>query len=110
MTAKSAVLAQFVKVVANEGSDKALPVRLCLASQAILGADGAAVTLCYTEATRLTVCATDEIAARLEDLQDVLGEEPGADATPPGGWFAPPSTSACHDAGRNGHRPARGGS
>gem|GEM_PF-5575311 len=25
-------------------------------------------------------CATDEIAARLEDLQDVLGEEPGADA------------------------------
>lgn len=67
-------------VVASEGSDKALPVRLCLASQAILGADGAAVTLCYTEATRLTVCATDEIAARLEDLQDVLGEGPGPDA------------------------------
>jgi hypothetical protein len=77
MTAKSAVLAQFVKVVASEGSDKALPVRLCLASKAILGADGAAVTLCYTEATWLTVCATDEIAARLEDLQDVPGEGPG---------------------------------
>jgi hypothetical protein len=80
MTAKSAVLAQFIKVVASEGSDKPLPVRLCLASNAILGADGAAVTLCYTEATRLTVCATDEIAARLEDLQDVLGEGPGPDA------------------------------
>jgi ANTAR domain. len=80
MTAKSAILAQLVRVVASETSDQPLPVRLCLASSAILGADGAAVTLCYTETTRLTVCATDEIAARLEDLQDVLGEGPGPDA------------------------------
>jgi len=80
MTAKSAILAQLVRVVASETSDQPLPVRLCLASSAILGADGAAITLCYTETTRLTVCATDEIAARLEDLQDVLGEGPGPDA------------------------------
>ena len=80
MTAKSAILAQLVRVVASETSDQPLPVRLCLASSAILGADGAAVTLCYTETTRLTVCATDEIAARLEDLQEVLGEGPGPDA------------------------------
>ena len=80
MTAKSAILAQLVRVVASETSDQPLPVRLCLASSAILGADGAAITLCYTETTRLTVCATDEIAARLEDLQEVLGEGPGPDA------------------------------
>jgi len=80
MTAKSAILAQLVRVVASETSDQPLPVRLCLASSAILGADGGAVTLCYTETARLTVCATDEIAARLEDLQDVLGEGPGPDA------------------------------
>lgn len=80
MTPKASVLAQLVRVVASQGSDQPLPMRLCLASSAILGADGAAVTLCYTESTRLMVCATDEIAARLEDLQDVLGEGPGADA------------------------------
>jgi len=80
MRAKAAILAEFVRVVATEGSDQPLPVRLCLASSAILGADGGAVTLSYTESTRLTVCATDEVAARLEDLQDVLGEGPGADA------------------------------
>jgi ANTAR domain len=80
MTAKSAILAQLVRVVASETSGQPLPVRLCLASSAILGADGGAVTLCYTETARLTVCATDEIAARLEDLQDVLGEGPGPDA------------------------------
>lgn len=80
MTDKAAVLAQLARVVASEGSSQPLPVRLCQASTAILGADGAALTLSYTEPARLTVCATDEIAARLEDLQDVLGEGPGPDA------------------------------
>lgn len=80
MTAKAAILAELVRVVATKGSDKPLPVRLCQASTAILGADGGAVTLCYTESARLTVCATDEIAATLEDLQDVLSEGPGPDA------------------------------
>jgi len=80
MTDKAAVLAQLARVVASEGSDQPLPVRLCQASIAILGADGAAITLSYTEAARLTVCATDETSARLEDLQDVLGEGPGPDA------------------------------
>lgn len=80
MTAKAEVLAQLVRVVVGEGSDQPLPMRLCQASSVILGADGAAVTLCYTESTRLTVCATDQVAARLEDLQDVLGEGPGPDA------------------------------
>lgn len=79
MTAKAEVLAEIVRVVASERSEP-LPVRLCQASSGILGADGAAVTLCYTESTRLTVAATDEIAARLEDLQDVLSEGPGPDA------------------------------
>lgn len=80
MTAKSTVLAQLVRVVASEGSDQPLPLRLSRAATAILGADGAAITLCYTESTRITICATDEIAAKLEDLQDVLREGPGPDA------------------------------
>lgn len=80
MTDKAAVLAQLARVVATEGSQQPLPVRLCLASMFILGAEGAAITLSYTDAARLTVCATDEVSARLEDLQDVLGEGPGPDA------------------------------
>lgn len=80
VTAKAAVLAQLARVVASEGSSRPLPLRLCQASTSILGADGAALTLSYTDPARLTVCATDDIAARLEDLQDVLGEGPGPDA------------------------------
>ena len=80
MTAKSTVLAQIVRVVATEGSHQPLPLRLCRAAAAILGADGAAITLSYTETARLTVCTTDEIAAKLEDLQNILREGPGPDA------------------------------
>jgi len=46
----------------------------------ILGADGGAITLAYTGSERVTLCATDAVAARLEDLQDVLGEGPGPEA------------------------------
>jgi len=80
MTDKAAVLAQLARVVAKEGSASPLPLRLCQAAVSILGADGAAITLSYTEAARLTVCATNETAAQLEDLQDVLGDGPGPDA------------------------------
>jgi hypothetical protein len=34
------------------------------------------LTIDYTSAHRVTACSTDEVAARLEDLQDVLGEGP----------------------------------
>jgi ANTAR domain-containing protein/GAF domain-containing protein len=57
-----------------------LPVRLCQACATVVDADGGAITLSYTEPSRVTLCATDEAAARLEDLQDVLGQGPGPDA------------------------------
>lgn len=46
----------------------------------ILGADGVALTIAYTAPQRVTLCATDDAAARLEDLQDVLGQGPGPTA------------------------------
>jgi hypothetical protein len=52
-------------------------VRACVV---ILGVDGAAITLANTRPERVTLCFTDETAARLEDLQDVLGEGPSARA------------------------------
>ena len=66
--------------LAVEPRGEPLPLRLLRASTVILGADGAAITLANTAADRMTLCVTDEIAARLEDLQEVMGEGPGEEA------------------------------
>ncbi|MGC5166080.1 ANTAR domain-containing protein [Luteimicrobium sp. DT211] len=73
---RSAVLAQLAHAVAA-AADVPLPVRLTRACVDILGADGAAITLASTSPERLTVTTSDGISARIEDLQDVLGEGPG---------------------------------
>lgn len=57
-----------------------LPERLCLACVAVVGADGGAITVEYTGQERMTLYATDWVAGRLEDLQEVVGEGPGWDA------------------------------
>lgn len=54
--------------------------RVCEAARRILTADGAAITFDYTTDARVTLSATDDIAERLEGLQDVLGEGPSCDA------------------------------
>jgi ANTAR domain/GAF domain len=77
---KSAVLAQWAQMIAGSASVQPLPLRLCLACVRLADADGGAITLAYTRTERVTLCVTDETAARLEDLQDVLGQGPGPDA------------------------------
>ncbi len=77
---KAQVLARLTRAVASEDRTQALPLRLCVAGVALVGADGGAITLAYTRPQRLTVCVTSDVAARLEDLQDVLGEGPGPQA------------------------------
>lgn len=64
------------------GADRgvALPTRLCRATARVLGCDGAAITLAYTEPERVTLCATDDTAQIIEEVQDVVGQGPGADA------------------------------
>ncbi len=57
-----------------------LPERLGLACVAVTVADGGAITLRYTGQDRVTLFATDWVAGRLEDLQEVVGEGPGWDA------------------------------
>jgi hypothetical protein len=54
--------------------------RLCEAYLSILGGDGVAITVAYTQPQRVTLCSTDDISTQLEDLQDVLQEGPGQDA------------------------------
>lgn len=77
---KPRLLARLARVVASADGRDPLEVRLCRAYLGMLGGEGAALTLAYTRPERVTLCATDETAARLEDLQDVLGEGPGPDA------------------------------
>jgi hypothetical protein len=77
---RSSLLSQLARAVADDSPDRPLEARLCRAYLSILGGDGAALTLSYTRPERITLCVTDDIAARLEDLQDVLGEGPGPTA------------------------------
>lgn len=77
---KAAVLVQWAQMIADSTSVQPLALRLCVACVRLVGADGAAITLACTRPERLTLCATDQTAARLEDLQDVTGQGPGPDA------------------------------
>lgn len=70
------VLRQLAQVVATADPDSPLSLRLCLACTSILDLQGGSLTLAYEESGRTTLCVTDEHAAQLEDLQEVLGEGP----------------------------------
>jgi ANTAR domain-containing protein len=77
-TDKPGLLAQLARRMA--AGDGPLESRLCKAYLAILGGDGAALTLAYDRPERVTLCSTDEVSSRLDDLQDVLGEGPSTEA------------------------------
>jgi ANTAR domain-containing protein/GAF domain-containing protein len=77
VTNRSTVLARLAGSVAAGARDQPLAVRLCVACVEILGADGGAITLASTRPERLTVSTSNGTSARIEDLQDVLGEGPG---------------------------------
>jgi hypothetical protein len=77
---RTTVLALLARAVASSPADQPLAVRLCRASVDILDADGGAITLSSTRPERLTVSTSNGTSARIEDLQDVLGEGPGQDA------------------------------
>ncbi|SDT32711.1 ANTAR domain-containing protein [Friedmanniella luteola] len=70
------VLQQLARVVAAAEPDAPLSLRLCAACTSILGLQGGAVTLAYEDPGRTTLCVTDERAAQVEDLQEILGEGP----------------------------------
>jgi hypothetical protein len=55
-------------------------VRLCAAFPAIVGVDGAGVMLMSGDIRRGSLCSTDEVSHRIEDLQYTLGEGPCVDA------------------------------
>lgn len=80
MTGEDDLLVRLARAVATTPPDFALSERLCLACRDLAGADAAALTMSYAADDRVTLYATDDAAARLEDLQDVMGQGPGHSA------------------------------
>jgi hypothetical protein len=79
MEDQSDVLAKLAVRISRDVSQP-LALRLCQACVDILQADGGSLSLASSDAERMTVSSTNDVAARLEDLQEVLGEGPGTAA------------------------------
>lgn len=54
--------------------------RLCRAAADLLGASGAALTCAPVGPGRFTACATDEVAVRLAEVEDLVGDGPATRA------------------------------
>ncbi|MEU0090648.1 ANTAR domain-containing protein [Kribbella sp. NPDC006257] len=80
MTDRAGLFVRLATLAAADVVHTDLAARLCAASQSILGADGAAITVENTTSNRTTLSTTDQVMATLEDLQDVTGEGPCLDA------------------------------
>ncbi|MCR1785269.1 ANTAR domain-containing protein [Nocardioides carbamazepini] len=74
------LLHRLTESVATRDPGQPLSARMCAAYRDLAGAGAAALTVDYARANRVTLCTTSEVARRLEDLQDVLGEGPGHSA------------------------------
>jgi hypothetical protein len=68
--------------------------RLCEKAVTVLGVDGAGLSMMTSAGHRGTVCATDQIARRIEDLQFTLGEGPCYDAFTGSGPVQVPDVNA----------------
>ena len=79
-----ALVGRLTTAITARDPNEPLSGRLCDSYRELAGANGAAITVRYEELERVTLCATDEYAAQLEDLQDVLGEGPGHSAATSG--------------------------
>jgi hypothetical protein len=76
MTDHAVILARLARLVAANARERHLAERLCDACRLILDVDAASITVSNDTSNRITLAATNEVAARMEDLQDVLGEGP----------------------------------
>lgn len=70
------ILAELALNIARESPEQSLALRLCRASVKMLGADGGAVALTPTAMQRFTVSTTSATAARIDELEEVLGDGP----------------------------------
>lgn len=80
MDDRASLLAHLTRVAANTSSSSPLALRLCVALNHTLGADGSSFSVGYGSSSRTVLCSTDPLAEQIEDLQDLLREGPGLDA------------------------------
>jgi GAF domain-containing protein len=73
-------LNQILGALAADGMESWSAERLCTICPDIVGVDGAGVMLMSGDVARGSLCATDAVSHRIEDLQYTLGEGPCVDA------------------------------
>lgn len=74
------LLSELAATLATLPTDREQTWRLGEAMRLMLRADGVAITVEYLSDNRVTLCASNEVAAALESLQEVLGQGPGFEA------------------------------
>ncbi len=74
------LLSRLATTLATLPTERAQTWRLGEAMRRIVRADGVAITVGYLTDSRITLCASDEVADSLESLQEVIGEGPGYEA------------------------------
>src|SRR4051812_26342989 len=67
-------------ILSDSSTNVSAAARICAASSTLLPVDGAAISVVGQNNIRGTVCASDEIMERLEDLQNTTGIGPCVDA------------------------------
>jgi hypothetical protein len=80
MEQPGSLLAHLTRVLARTEPQAPTSLRMCVAFSKVLASDGASITVGITSPERVLLCATDDVAADVEDAQDVLSEGPGVDA------------------------------
>jgi hypothetical protein len=80
MEQPGALLAQLTRVLARTEPRAPTSLRMCVAFSKVLASDGASISVGIASPERITLCATDDAAADVEDAQDVLSEGPSVDA------------------------------
>lgn len=74
-------LARWARLLADgDAAETAQPRRICQLCTRMLGVTGAGISMVTAVGNRGVVCATDEVSARIEDLQFTLGEGACVDA------------------------------
>ncbi|VTR77658.1 GAF and ANTAR domain-containing protein [Cellulomonas hominis] len=82
MVDRPTLLATLTSTAAGIRGGGSLVARLCEAARVVSDADGASLALTAEArnfATRSVLCATDDVAARIEQIHDVVGRGPSAD-------------------------------
>ena len=71
----------WARLLAGTATERAgQPRRICTLCVETLDVTGAGISMVTAAGNRGVVCATDDVSARIEDLQFMLGEGPGFDA------------------------------